>query len=91
VTFSALSAESLSTIISPQCVYVSGGSKSFVLRKNEAHGTINYFATLHWLHKHGMLTLLDRLSQFKLWLGDLRNRRVARTFTVHSLTLHLKF
>jgi hypothetical protein len=72
-------------------VYVSGGTKSFVLAKNETHGTINYRAILHWLHRHGMLVSSDTLSQFNFgWeICDTGGR--ARTFAVHSLTLHQKF
>jgi hypothetical protein len=72
-------------------VYVSGGTKSFVIRKNETHGTINYLAILHWLHSHGMLALSDRLSQFNFGWEICDTGGVARTFTVHSLTLHQKF
>jgi hypothetical protein len=72
-------------------VYVSGGTKSFVLQKNETHGTINYFGILHWLHKRGMLASSDRLSQFNFGWEICDTGGVSRTFTVHSLTLHQKF
>jgi hypothetical protein len=72
-------------------VYVSGGTKSFVLRKNETHGTINYLAILGWLHRHGMLASSDKLRQFNFGWEICDTGGVARTFTVHSLTLHQKF
>jgi hypothetical protein len=72
-------------------VYVSGGTKSFVLAKNETHGTINYFAILQWLHRHGMLASSDRLSQFNFGWEICDTGGVSRTFTVRSLTLHQKF
>jgi hypothetical protein len=72
-------------------VYVSGGTKSFVLRKNETHGTINYLAILRWLHRHGMLASSDALTQFNFGWEICDTGGVARTFTVHNLTLHQKF
>jgi Glycosyl hydrolase family 12 len=72
-------------------VYVAGGTKSFVLTKNETKGTINYLAILTWLHKHGMLASTDRLSQFNFGWEICDTDGVARSFTVHSLTLHQKF
>ncbi len=45
-------------------VYVSGRTKSFVLKKNETRGTIYYLAILAWLHKHRMLASSNTLSQF---------------------------
>jgi hypothetical protein len=71
-------------------VYVSGGTKSFVLRKNETSGTVYYLAILSWLHKHGMLASSDTLSQFNFGWEICDTGGVARTFTVHSLTLHQK-
>jgi hypothetical protein len=71
-------------------VYVSGGTKSFVLRKNETHGTISYFAILHWLHKHGMLASSDTLSQFNFGWEICDTGGKARTFILHSLALHQK-
>jgi hypothetical protein len=72
-------------------VYVSGGTKSFVLRRNETSGTINYLAILRWLHKHGMLASSDRLSQFNFGWEICDTGGVARIFTVHRLTLNQKF
>jgi hypothetical protein len=72
-------------------VYVSGGTKSFVLRKNETKGTIDYLAILGWLHRHGMLKSSDTLSQFNFGWEICDTGGVPRTFTVHSLTLHQKF
>jgi hypothetical protein len=72
-------------------VYVSGGTKSFVLRKNETSGTINYLAILRWLHKHRMLASSDRLSQFNFGWEICDTGGVARTFTVRRLTLNQKF
>jgi hypothetical protein len=69
-------------------VYVAGGTKSFVLKKNETSGTINYRAVLGWLHKHGMLASSDTLSQFNFGWEICDTGGKARTFTVHSLTLH---
>lgn len=37
-------------------VYYAGGTKSFVLEKNETKGTIDYLAILRWLHAHHALT-----------------------------------
>jgi hypothetical protein len=72
-------------------VYVAGGTKTFVLKKNETSGTIDYLAILSWLHKHRMLASSDTLSQFNFgWeICDTRGR--ARTFAVHRLTLRQKF
>jgi hypothetical protein len=72
-------------------VYVSGKTKSFVLKKNETSGTISYFAILTWLHKHRMLASSDTLSQFNFgWeICDTGGR--TRTFTVRGLSLHQKF
>jgi hypothetical protein len=72
-------------------VYVSAGTKSFVLTKNETHGTIDYYAVLGWLHEHGMLASSDTLSQFNFGWEICDTGGKARTFTVHSLTLHQKF
>jgi len=72
-------------------VYVSGRTKSFVLTKNETRGTINYLAILGWLHKHGMLASSDTLSQFNFGWEICDTDGVARTFTVHNLTLRQKF
>lgn len=72
-------------------VYISGGTKSFVLKKNETSGTINYHAVLGWLHKHGMLASSDTLSQFNFGWEICDTGGKARTFTVHTLTLHQKF
>lgn len=72
-------------------VYVSGRTKSFVLRKNETRGTIYYLAILGWLHKHRMLASSDTLSQFNFGWEICDTGGVARTFTVRSLTLHQKF
>jgi hypothetical protein len=72
-------------------VYVAGGTKSFVLRKNETSGTINYLAILRWLHKHRMLASSDRVTQFNFGWEICDTGGVARTFTVHGLTLHQKF
>jgi hypothetical protein len=72
-------------------VYVSGGTKSFVLKKNELSGTIDYYAILRWLHKHGMLASSDTLRQFNFGWEICDTGGVPRTFTVHSLTLHQKF
>jgi hypothetical protein len=69
-------------------VYVSGGTKSFVLTKNETSGTVNYHAVLSWLHAHGMLASSDTLSQFNFGWEICDTGGKARTFTVHSLTLH---
>ena len=72
-------------------VYVSGGTKSFVLRKNETSGTISYFAILHWLRKHDMLASSDTLSQLNFGWEICDTGGKARTFTLRSLTLHQKF
>jgi hypothetical protein len=72
-------------------VYFSGGTKSFVLTKNETSGTIDYYAVLGWLHKHGMLASSDTLSQFNFGWEICDTGGKARTFTVHNLTLHQKF
>lgn len=69
-------------------VYVAGGTKSFVLQKNETSGTVHYAAILHWLHAHGMLKSSDTLSQFNFGFEICNTGGKARTFTVHSLTLH---
>lgn len=72
-------------------VYVSGRTKSFVLKKNETSGTINYLAILRWLHRHRMLASSDTLSQFNFGWEICDTDGVTRTFTVHRLTLHQKF
>jgi hypothetical protein len=72
-------------------VYVSGRTKSFVLRRNETRGTVHYLAILSWLHRHRMLAASDTLSQFNFGWEICNTAGVARTFTVHSLTLHQKF
>jgi hypothetical protein len=72
-------------------VYVAGGTKSFVLRKNETRGTIDYLAILRWLHRHGMLAPSDTLWQFNFGWEICDTGGVSRTFTVHSLTLHQRF
>jgi hypothetical protein len=72
-------------------VYVSGGTKTFVLTKNETRGTIHYLAILSWLHRHRMLASSDTLSQFNFGWEICDTGGVARTFTVQSLTLHQKF
>jgi hypothetical protein len=69
-------------------VYVSGGTKSFVLTNNETSGTVNYYAVLTWLHSHGMLASSDTLSQFNFGWEICDTGGKTRTFTVHSLTLH---
>jgi Glycosyl hydrolase family 12 len=72
-------------------VYVSGRTKSFVLRKNETKGTIDYLAILRWLHAHGMLASSDALRQFNFGWEVCDTGARARSFTLHSLTLHQKF
>jgi hypothetical protein len=72
-------------------VYVAGQTKSFVLRKNETRGTVHYFAILKWLHRHHMLASSDTLNQFNFGWEICDTDGVARTFTVHRLTLHQKF
>ena len=72
-------------------VYVSDGTKSFVLTKNETHGTIHYYAVLNWLHHHGMLASSDTLSQFNFGWEICDTGGKPLTFTVRSLTLHQKF
>jgi hypothetical protein len=72
-------------------VYVSGGTKTFVLKKNETRGTIDYLAILTWLHKHRMLASSDTLGQFNFGWEICDTGGKARTFTVHRLTLHQKF
>jgi hypothetical protein len=72
-------------------VYVSGGTKSFLLTKNETSGTIHYYAILSWLHRHGMLASSDTLSQFNFGWEICDTGGKALTFTVHSLTLHQAF
>jgi Glycosyl hydrolase family 12 len=69
-------------------VWLSGGTKSFVLTKNETSGTINYLAVLTWLHNHKMLKSSDTLSQFNFGWEICDTGGKALTFTVHSLTLH---
>jgi hypothetical protein len=71
-------------------VYVSGGTKSFVLTKNETSGTVDYLAILKWLHSHGMLASSDTLSQFNFGWEICDTDGKAQTFTVHSLTLDQK-
>jgi hypothetical protein len=56
--------------------------------KNETSGTVNYYAVLSWLHRHGMLASSDTLSQFNFGWEICDTGGKARTFTVHSLTLH---
>lgn len=68
-------------------VYVAGGTKSFVLTKNETSGTVHYFSILSWLHRHGMLAASDTLSQFNFGFEICDTGGKALTFTVHSLTL----
>jgi hypothetical protein len=72
-------------------VYVSGGTKSFVLAKNETAGTVDYLAILTWLHKHGMLVSSDTLSQFNFGWEICDTGGKSLTFTVHSLTLRQSF
>jgi len=72
-------------------VYVAGRTKSFVLRRNETSGTIHYRAILGWLHKHHMLASSDTLRQFNFGWEICDTGGVARTFTVHRLTLQQKF
>jgi len=72
-------------------VYVSGGTKSFVLTRNETSGTVNYLAVLTWLHDRGMLTSSDTIWQFNFGWEICDTGGVPRTFTVHSLTLTQKF
>jgi hypothetical protein len=72
-------------------VWVSGGTKSFVLRKNETKGTIDYFAILRWMHNHGMLASSDTLWQFNFGWEVCDTAGRPQSFTVHSLTLHQKF
>jgi hypothetical protein len=72
-------------------VYFAGRTKSFVLTTNETRGTINYYAILGWLHKHGMLAASDTLSQFNFGWEICDTGGKARTFTVHSLILRQKF
>jgi hypothetical protein len=69
-------------------VWVAGGTKSFVLQNNETSGTVHYGAILSWLHNHGMLASSDTLSQFNFGFEICNTGGVARTFTVHNLTLH---
>jgi hypothetical protein len=72
-------------------VYVAGGTKSFVLKKNETKGTIDYFAVLRWLHNHGMLASSDTLWQFNFGWEVCDTAGRWQTFTLHSLTLHQRF
>jgi Glycosyl hydrolase family 12 len=72
-------------------LYVSGGTKSFVLSKNETKGTIDYLAILRWLHDHRMLAASDVLKQFNFGWEVCDTGGVSRTFTVTSLVLHQKF
>jgi hypothetical protein len=72
-------------------VYDAGGTKSFVLTKNETSGTIHYFAILEWLHSHGMLPASNTLSQFNFGWEICDTGGKSLTFTVHSLTLNQKF
>jgi len=69
-------------------VYVSDRTNSFVLTKNETSGTVHYLAILSWHHKHRMVAVSDTLSQFNSGWEVFDTGGVARTFTVHSLTLH---
>jgi hypothetical protein len=72
-------------------VYVAGRTKSFVLKRNETSGTINYLAILGWLHRRRLLAASDTLSQFNFGWEICDTDGAARTFTVRSLTLHQKF
>jgi hypothetical protein len=72
-------------------VYNSGGTKSFVLEKNETKGSINYLAILAWLHGHGMVKASDTLWQFNFGWEICDTDGKAQTFIVHRLTLHQKF
>ncbi len=69
-------------------VYVSGGTKSFVLEQNETSGTVHYLSILRWLHTHGMLKSSDQLTQFNFGFEICNTGGKAATFTVNSLTLH---
>jgi hypothetical protein len=68
-------------------VWLSGGTKSFVLTRNETRGSVNYLAILTWLHRHGMLKSSDTLSQFNFGWEICDTGGKARTFTVRGLTL----
>jgi len=72
-------------------VYVSAGTKSFLLTKNETHGTVDYYAVLTWLHNHGMLASSDTLSQFNFGWEICDTGGKALTFAVYGLTLHQSF
>lgn len=71
-------------------VYVSGGTKSFVIKHNETHGTVNYLAVLRWLHRHGMLRSSDTMWQLNFGWEICDTGGKARTFSVHNLTLTQK-
>jgi len=71
-------------------VYLSGGTKSFVLNHNETKGTVNYLAVLTWLHDHGMLKSSDTVWQFNFGWEICNTAGRTRVFTVHSLTLKQK-
>ncbi len=71
-------------------VYVSGGTKSFVLKKNVTSGTVDYLAILRWLHGHGMLRSSDALTQFNFGWEICDTDGKAQTFTVRDLSLHQK-
>jgi hypothetical protein len=72
-------------------IYYAGGTKSFVLEKNETRGTIDYLAILRWLHAHHALASSDTLWQFNFRWEVCDTGGKARTFTLRSLTLHQKF
>jgi len=68
-------------------VYVSGGTKTFVLNHNETKGTVNYLAVLNWLHHQGMLKLSDMVWQLNFGWEICNTDGKSRVFTVHNLTL----
>jgi hypothetical protein len=68
-------------------VYVSGGTKSFVLNHNETKGTVHYRSILTWLHDHGMLPSSDKVWQFNFGWEICNTGGKTLTFTVHKLTL----
>jgi hypothetical protein len=72
-------------------VYVAGGTKTFLLTKNETKGTVYYFPMLRWLHEHGMLASSDTIWQFNFGWEICDTNGVTKTFTVHRLKLHQKF
>jgi hypothetical protein len=71
-------------------VYVSGGTKSFVLNHNETSGKVNYLAVLTWLHHQGMLKSSDRVWQLNFGWEICNTGGKRKVFTVHNLTLSQK-